>query len=186
MASNILDVLTLFVALVVLCINIFFSKKENTRRFLIENVIHQRNADMLELRKQTAQFSVWSDRKIVEKNFDNNDYLEQLIHCSKILNHVLKREYREDRKVLAIKDSIVVKIKEFFVTNDIGLLDEIEQMNLIFGRISELYVFCAWQCIKMQGTGENILGSKDFSELFSRYQNSYLTAEDLAYFASIY
>ena len=92
----------------------------------------------------------------------------------------------EDRKVLAIKDSIVVKIKEFCVTNDIGLLDEIERMNSIFGRISELYVFCAWQCIKMQGTGENKLGSEDFSELFIRYQNSYLTAEDLAYIASIH
>ncbi len=185
MVSYILDSLTLVVSLVVLILNILFSKRENSRKLLVENVIHQRNFDMLELRNQTAQLSTLSDINIVLRRIKDNNYLEELIHCSKEINHILKRQYSEDKKILIIKECLISQIIEFYNNNDNNSLYEISKLNTIFGKITELYVFCAWQCIKIQGTGERRLGSTDFGNLFIKYQKSYLNAEDIEFIDSL-
>lgn len=185
MINYILDSLTLIVSLVVLTLNILFSRRENSRRFLIDNVIHQRNADMLELRKQTAQFSTLSDYNVVLKRIGENGYLQEVVLCSKSINHLLKRQYTEDKKVLIIKENLVSKIMAFSECSDKKLLREIEKLNVLFGKITELYVFCAWQCIKIQGTGEKRLGSSDFGDLFLKYQSGYLDDEDVEFINSL-
>ena len=185
MINYVLDSLTLIVSLVVLAFNIIFSKRENTRRFLIDNVIHQRNADMLELRKLTAQFSTLSDINIVKKRIGEECYLNEVVSCSKNINHILKRQYEEDKKVLKIKEHLVTKIIDFYNSKQLNLLDEIDKLNLLFGKVTELYVFCAWQCIKIQGTGEKRLESNDFGMLFIKYKQSYLNEDDIEFMDSL-
>lgn len=106
----VLDSLTLVVSLIVLTFNIAFSRRENTRKFLIDNVIRQRNADMLEMRKETARFATLSDKNIVALRSKDENYLQETMLCSKAINHLLKRKYKEDKQVLAIKDILMTSI----------------------------------------------------------------------------
>jgi len=170
-----LQISTLLAAICTLIINIVFYRTENTKTHILETITKQRNYDMLKMREISAKICMLTDKALLDKKIKEEKYLETLILESKKIDFLLKRQYDEDREVIAIKDKLINYVVNYCNNKiDVG---QIMKYNKLFSRISELYIYAGWQCIKRQAKGK-INTTTTFKKLHKKFRYRYLSIED--------